>query len=57
MMALGYGIAEILADIYAPDRIRRLAMKAKETLAEAREQDVENVAFYIWPQVSGYWSV
>lgn len=55
LLALAYGLAEILALIYAEDRVAALAAKAKETLMEAREQDTENVPLYLLPQTFGYY--
>lgn len=55
MQSLAYGIAEILADIYAPDRSQALSMKAANLLKEAREENQENVPFYVMPMTSGYY--
>ncbi len=49
MLALAFGLAELLAMSYAPDRVQGLAMKAAQTLREAREQDTEAVPTYFLP--------
>lgn len=54
LLATAFGIAELLAMSYAPDRAAGIAMKAKDLLLAAREQDTENVPFYILPMMSGY---
>lgn len=54
-LAIAFGLAELLAHTYAPDRVDRLALKAASLLREAREQDVENVPLYIAPMVGGYY--
>jgi hypothetical protein len=55
LMAAAFGVAEIMAISYAPDRIDKIAPKAKEFLAAALEQDVENVPMYLLPQTFGYY--
>lgn len=55
MLPMAYGIAELLADSYAPERQQRLSMKAKELLREAREQDTENVSMSLAPALDSYW--
>ena len=55
LLAIAYGIAELLSDIYAPDRSASISAKATARLKDAREQDVENVPFYIMPMTSGYY--
>lgn len=55
LMATAFGLAEMLAMSYAQDRVAGLASKAAQTLREAREQDTENVPFYIMPAINGYW--
>lgn len=55
LLATAFGLAELLAMSYATDRVAGLAMKAKEALLAAREQDVENVPFMVIPMTSGYY--
>lgn len=55
LMATAFGLAELLAMSYAPDRVGGLAAKAAEELRNAREQDTENVPLMVMPQMSGYW--
>lgn len=55
IMATLYGLAEVLALIYAPDRHDKLAMKAATELTNAREQDVENTPMTLSPGLSGYY--
>lgn len=52
--AFSWGLAARLAVSYAPERAEKLMMIADRALTEAREQDVENVPFYIIPMTSGY---
>jgi hypothetical protein len=54
MLAMAFGVAELVALIHAPDKAPALAAKAAETLRNAREQDTENVPMYIMPMLSGY---
>lgn len=54
LLATAYGVAELIADSYAPDRVPRIAARAKELLLAAREQDTENVPFMVMPMMSGY---
>jgi len=56
MMAFAYGLAEVLADLYVPDRSERLGQKAASYLEEARTQDVETSnTLVIGPAVENYW--
>ena len=55
LLALAFGLAELLAISYAPDRVAALAAKAAQTLRDAREQDTENVPLMVLPMMSGYW--
>lgn len=55
LMATAFGVAELLAMSYAPDRVQALALKAADELRNAREQDTENVALYILPGLNGYY--
>lgn len=55
LLATAYGLAEILADIYAPDKVPRLMQKAAALLREAKEEDVENVPLMLAPMLSGYY--
>lgn len=54
MLALVFGLAELLATIYAPERKAAIGADATKYLREAREADTENVPFYIMPMISGY---
>lgn len=54
LMATAFGLAEMLAISYAPDRLPNIAPKAIQSLMEAKEQDVENVPMLLAPQISGY---
>lgn len=53
--AFAFGLAALLAISYAPDRAVGLDAKAKELLAEARDQDVENVPLVIAPGLYNYY--
>lgn len=53
--AMGSGLAARLAVIYAPDRLQLLEAKATQAYDIAATQDVENVALYIMPGLSGYY--
>ncbi len=55
MLALAYGIAELIADVYAPALSANLGMKAAKYLREAREQDTENTPLYIMPMIGSYY--
>lgn len=55
MMAFAYGIGEILADLYAPDRSTALGQKAAAYLEQARTQDVETSnTLVIGPAIDNY---
>lgn len=54
LLAIAYGIAELLADVYAPERSAVLTQKAAQRIRDAREADTENVPFYVMPMLSGY---
>ena len=55
LMAAAFGVAEIMAISYAPDRIDKIAPKAAQYLTDALTQGVENVNLFISPQTAGYW--
>lgn len=55
LLAIAFGVAELLAITHAPDKAPALAAKAAIELRNAREQDVENVPLYIMPMVRGYY--
>jgi hypothetical protein len=52
--AFAYGLAARLAMIWAPDKVALLKPFADEAYTIAAEQNVENSAVYISPQISGY---
>ena len=53
--AMAYGLAERLAQIWAPDKIASLKMMADESYNIAANQNVEQASQFISPQLSGYW--
>ena len=52
--AFAYGLAARLAIIWAPDKVAMLKPLADEAYQIAAEQNIENSAVYISPQISGY---
>lgn len=54
MDAFAYGLAVRLAVIWAPDKMQLLKPLADEAYNIAAEQNIENSAVYISPQISGY---
>lgn len=55
LMAAVFGVAEVLAISYAPERISNIAPKAKEYLLSALEQDTEAVPLMLAPMTNAYW--
>ena len=55
MDAFTTALAFRLAIVWAPDRVAVLKPLADEAYTIAAEQNVENAAFYISPQLSSYW--
>jgi hypothetical protein len=55
LLATVYGIAELIADVYAPDRAAGITAKAAAYYRNAKEQDTENVPLYIMPMIGGYY--
>jgi len=53
--AMVYGLAERLAQIWAPDKIVFLKPMADEAYTIAANQNIETAGQYISPQLSGYW--
>lgn len=53
--AFAYGLAMRLAMIWAPDKVVALKGLADEAYDIAAAQNVETAAFYLSPQISGYW--
>lgn len=53
--AVVIGLALRLAVIWAPDRVPMLAPLAAEAYQIAAEQNIETSAFFISPQLNGYW--
>jgi hypothetical protein len=53
--AMVYGLAERLAQIWAPDKIAFLKPMADEAYTIAANQNIETAGQYISPQLSGYW--
>jgi hypothetical protein len=56
LMATAYGLAEVLATSYAPDRLPIIAPKAAQYLLAAQEQDTENVPLILSPMTNTYWT-
>ena len=54
MDAFAYGLAARLAVIWAPDKMALLKPLADEAYNIAAEQNIEQAAVYISPQISGY---
>ena len=54
MDAFAYGLAARLAVIWAPDKMQLLKPLADEAYNIAAEQNIEQAAVYISPQISGY---
>ena len=52
--AFAYGLAARLAIIWAPDKVDMLKPLADEAYNIAAEQNIEQAAVYISPQISGY---
>lgn len=52
--SFAWGLAARLAVTYAPDKAVALMAMADKVLAQAREQDVENVNFYVMPTIGSY---
>jgi len=55
MEAFAYSLAFRLAFIWAPDKVPLLKPIADEAYNIAAEQNVENAATYISPQIQGYY--
>lgn len=55
LMATAFGLGEVLAISYAPDRLPNIASRAAKYLTDALEQDVEGVNLYILPATRGYY--
>lgn len=53
--AMVYGLAERLAQIWAPDKVALMKPMADESYAIAAAQNIETAQQYISPQISGYW--
>ncbi len=53
--AFAYGLAQRLAQIFAPQMLVSLKPLADEAYQIAAEQNVEQAATYISPQMAGYW--
>jgi len=52
--AMAYGLAERLAHIWAPDKVAIMKPMADESYDIAAAQNVETAAYYLSPQISGY---
>jgi len=52
--AMAYGLAERLAQIWAPDKLTFLKPMADEAYSIAAAQNIETAQQYISPQISGY---
>lgn len=55
MQAFAYGLAALLADIWAPALSQVLEMKADKKLQLALDSNVEQANTYITPMMSSYW--
>lgn len=55
LMPFADALAAELALTYAPDRAVALDAKAQRSLAKAREQDAEQVTFYVMPGLNAYY--
>jgi hypothetical protein len=55
--AFAYGLAARLAMIWVPEKAQMLSAMAEESYQIASEQNIEDAATYVSPQVSGYWRI
>jgi hypothetical protein len=55
MEAMIYGLAERLAQIWAPEKVALMKPMADESYSIAANQNIETASQFISPQLSGYW--